>query len=115
MNEPARNPSRGTASHPRSDPSIRRRARDLAQLAPSQKKTAEAAERTTTAEKAGGEGAIGVRSGGGRRKFIRPSSTRRRCRHRGSAFVVARGARGGANSSHEFCHMFFFWLFFNQE
>ena len=74
MNEPARNPSRGIASHPRSDPSIRRRARDLAQLAPSQKKTAEAAGRTTTAEKAGGEGAIGVRSGGGRRKFIRPSS-----------------------------------------
>ena len=43
--------AREHVSDPRSDPSIPCRARDLAQLAPSQKKTAEAAERTTTAEK----------------------------------------------------------------
>ena len=43
--------ARERVSDPRSDPSTPCRARDLAQLAPSQKKTAKAAERTTTAEK----------------------------------------------------------------
>ena len=63
----------------------------------------------------GGEGVIVVRSGGGRRRrFIRPSlsllsSSRQR------AVVIARGARGGANSSQIYATCSSFGSFFNQE
>jgi len=83
--------ARERVSDPRSDPSIPCRARDLAQLAPSQKKTAEAAKRTTAAEKEEMASSAFVPAAEEEDSFVLPCHC---CRHRGSARSSSRVARG---------------------
>ena len=92
--------ARERVSDPRSDPSIPCRARDLAQLAPSQKKTAEAAERTTTAEKEERASSSFVPAAEEEEdSFVLPCHC---CRHRGSARSLSRVARGAGPTLRRF-------------